>query len=314
MADTYYSIPAGFRERLNDEFNRAIQQEDSRFAGIGMVKSDWIQTQQSFRIMAAIEMTETTGQRGGDTQQGEPLIGYRSGFIRDFEVAIDFDINDADRLYTADRPDSEVMQNMRAAWNRKQDDIFVDAAQEVSYGGVKPYITPASSLPASMEIAVTWDKIANGATNTNFTIWKVEEALKRMAELNVDLDREMVTIAIPPRIKQAWLQYAMSAPNTPFALAFMAWYNADPKLPKKFLGCDLIVSNRLRFTGNIYNCLIFCKSAFYVSPAKFDMRVDIIPQRRHMTQIALYCKRGCMRMWDEKVNIAYGDTGVAITY
>jgi hypothetical protein len=313
MSDTYYALPAGFREQVSDIFYQSVQQNDSKFGNCGVIQSDWVQTQYTFRITAPLAFVETTGQRGGDTQQGEYLVGYRSGFIRDFECAVDFDINDRDRLYSANRPDSEAQRDLVSAWNRSMDDIFVDAAQALSYGGVKPYITPAASLPTLMTIPVTWATIANGATNTNFTIWKIEEALQRMATQNVDLDREMVTIAIPPKVRQAWLVYAMSAPNSAFAQMFMPWFQ-DKKGETRFMGCEMIVSNRLETTGSVTNCLIFAKSAFRLSPPKFDMRIDIRTDKRHATQIVVYAKRGCMRLYDEKVNIAYSDTSVAITF
>lgn len=313
MADTYYNIPAGFRERLSDTFYQSVQQNMSMFGDIGMVDADWIQTQQSWRITAPLEFVETTGQRGGDTLQGEYQVGYRSGFKRDFECAVDFDINDQKRLYTADRPDSEAQRDLMSAWNRKKDDVFVDAAQEVSYGGVKPYITPAASLPALMEIPVTWDKIANGATNTNATFWKLQTAIYRMRKQNVDLDREQVTIAIPPEVELAWNVYAMSAPNTPFAAMWIPLINSKDQT-RRFLGCDLIVSNRLKSTGSIYNVLVFAKSAFRVSSPTFDLRIDIRSDKRHMTQIVVYANWGCVRFYDEKVNILYSDTSVAITY
>lgn len=313
MADTYYSLPAGFREQVSDLFLQSVQQNDSKFGSVGVIDADWIATQKTFRVTAPLEFVETTGQRGGDTQQGEYMVGYRSGFIRDFECAVDFDINDRDRLYTANLPDSEAQRDLASAWNRAMDDIFVDAAQALSYGGLKPYITPAASLPALMTIPVTWDKISNGATNTNFTIWKIEEALQRMATQNVDLDREMVTIAISPKVRQAWLVYAMSAPNAAFAQIFMPWFS-DKTGATRFLGCEMIVSNRLNSTGSIVNCLIFAKSAFRLSPPKYDLRIDIRSDKRHATQIVVYAKRGVMRLYDEKVTIAYSDTSVAITY
>lgn len=312
MSDTYYALPAGFRERVADTYLSAIQQTESKFAQAGVVVPDWIATQYTFRITQPLEFVETTGQRGGDTQQGEYQVGFRSGFLRDFEVAVDFDINDRDRLYSADRPDSEAQRDMVSAWNRKMDDVFIDAAQEVSYGGVKPYITPASSLPTLMEIAVTWDKISNGATNTNFTVWKLEEAVQRMLTQNVDLDREEIQVAVPPKVRQAWFQYAMSAPSSAFANEFLPWFYK--KTNDMFMGYRLIVSTRLKYTGSVFNCLVYCKRAFRVSPAKFDLRIDIRPDKRHMTQIVVYAKRGCMRLYDEMVNIAYSDTSVAITY
>lgn len=311
--DTYYNIPAGFREQVSDEFNRAVQQEQSMFQDVGMVVPNWIATQHTERITAPLALTETTGQRGGDTPQGEYQVGYRSGFLREGQGVIDFDRKDKDRLYTAHLPDSEAQRDLLSAWGRMKDDFFVDAAQELSYGGVKPYITPASSLPTLMEIPVTWDKISNGINNTNATVWKIAEALQRMATQNVDLDREMVTIAINPKIKQAWLVYAMSAPNSPFAQLFLPWALAKGE-PPAFMGCKLIVSNRLRTTGSVTTVLIFAKSAFKVSAPKFDLRVDIRTDKNYMMQIVLFAEWGCFRLYDEKVNLAYADTSVAITY
>ena len=76
----------------------------------------------------------------------------------------------------------------------------------------------------------------------------------------------------------------------------------------------MIVSTRLRYTGSIYNCLIYTQRAFKVSPPSFDMRIDLRVDKRHGTQIVVYAKRGVMRLYDEMVNIAYSDTSVAITY
>lgn len=312
MADTYYNIPAGFREKVSDSYLAAIQQTESKFESSGIVVPDWIATQYTFRVTAPLAFVETTGERGGDTLQGEFQVGFRSGFLRDFEVAVNFDINDQARLYTADRPDSEAQKEMAYAWRRTMDDVFIAAAQEVSYGGVKPYVTPASSLPALMEIPVTWDKISNGATNTNFTVWKLEEAVQRMLTQNVDLEREQVVVAVPPKVRQAWFQYAMTAPSSAFANEFLPWFYK--KTDGMFMGYRLVSSTRLLATGSVVNCLVYCERAFRVSPPKFDLRVDIRVDKRHMTQIVVYAKRGVMRLYDEMVNIAYSDTAVAITY
>lgn len=310
--DNYYNLPQGFRERVSDTYIQSVQQNNSKFRDAGVIIPDWIATQYVERITAPVEFTETTGQRGGDTQQGEYQIGFRSGFLRDFEIGIDFDINDKDRLYTADRPDSQVQRDMVSAWNRRMDDVFIDAAQEVSYGGVKPYITAAASLPSLMEIPVTWDKVSNGVSNTNFTVWKLLEAIQRMETQNVDMDREMLTIAIPPVVKQAWFQYAMTAPSSAFANEFLPWFYG--KTDGNFMEHRMIVSTRLKKMGTIYNVLVYTATAFRMSPPQFDMRIDIRTDKRHATQIVVYAKLGVFRLYDEKVNIAYSDTSVAITY
>jgi hypothetical protein len=119
-------------------------------------------------------------------------------------------------------------------------------------------------------------------------------------------------VAVPPKVRQAWFQYAMTAPSSAFANEFLPWFYK--KTDGMFMGYRLVSSTRLLATGSVVNCLVYCERAFRVSPPKFDLRVDIRVDKRHMTQIVVYAKRGVMRLYDEMVNIAYSDTAVAITY
>lgn len=154
MADTPLYLQAHFREQVKDTFEAGIQQTVSKFSDAGMIDSDWKADQVVYRSGGQVSFVETTGQRGGDTQQGEYTAGFRSGFKRDFEAAVQFDSNDARKLFTANLPTSEVQQEMQNAWHRKMDDVFLDASRAQSLGGEKPYIT-AQTLPATMTVPVT---------------------------------------------------------------------------------------------------------------------------------------------------------------
>ncbi|HEX2749393.1 MAG TPA: phage capsid protein, partial [Verrucomicrobiales bacterium] len=190
----------------------------------------------------------------------------------------------------------------------RMDDVFVSAAAAQSLGGERPYITP-QALPSSMTIPVTWDKVADGSSNTNLTVWKIEEALQRMAVNEVDLDREMTCIAISPRMKQAWLFYAMNSPNDIFAQMIAEW-RMDPS--KGIMGCKVIVTNRLVTQAGLVQALVFTKRAFRLPPTNYEIKIDELPDKRHSLQMAAYARTGCLRRYDELVQLIWCDPSKAI--
>ena len=99
MADTPLYLQSHFREQVKDTFEAGIQQTVSKFSDAGIIDPLWQADQVVYRTGSQVAFVETTGQRGGDTQQGEYQAGFRSGFKRDFEAAIQFDRNDVDVLY-----------------------------------------------------------------------------------------------------------------------------------------------------------------------------------------------------------------------
>jgi hypothetical protein len=256
---------------------------------------------------------ETTGQRGGLTQRGEYSAGFRSGFVRDFECGLQFDRNDFRKLYTANLPTSEVQADMRRAWMRKQDDVFIEAAMAQALGGPKPYIT-AQANPAFMTIPVDWAKTAiNAGVNSALTIWKIQEAKRRMRINDVDLDSEMLCLAISPDMEIAWMTHAENAKNDTFA-KIVATYLENPS--KGILGCKVIVTNKLTRSStstSIQQALIFTKRAFKVNAPSYEIKIDELPGERHATSLVAYAKVGVVRRWDELVCGAWVDfNGVVI--
>jgi hypothetical protein len=308
MGDTPLYLQAHFREQVKDTFDTGIQQTVSKFSDAGIIDPDWKADQVVYRTGAQVTFVETTGQRGGDTQQGEWQAGFRSGFKRDFEAAVQLDRNDQRKLYTANLPTSEIQQEMQMAWHRKWDDVILDASRAPSLGGEKPYITPLA-LPSDLTIPVTWAKIADGATNTNLTYWKIAEALARMEVSDVDLDREMVTIYISPRMKQAWWAYAQAGTNELFAKLIAGWIQ---KPSEGLMGCKVVVTNRLYTSAGNVQAVIAAKRGFRMPPTSYEVEIDVLADKRHARQIAVYANTGAMRRYDELVKLIWCDPTAAI--
>lgn len=304
MADTPLYLQAHFKEQVKDTFEAGIQQTVSKFSDAGIIDPHWKADQVVYRTGSQVTFVETTGQRGGNTQQGEYTAGFRSGFKRDFEAAVQFDRNDSRRLYSANLPASEVQLEMQNAWHRKWDDVILDASRAPAYGGEKPHITP-QALPSDMTIPVTWDKVTDLiGTNTNLTYWKITEALARMEISEVDLDREMVTLYISPRMKQAWMLYAQAANNEMFAKLIAAWLM---KPSEGLLGCKVVVTNRLFTSAGNVQAVLAAKRGFRIPPTQYEVKIDELSDKRHATQIAVYANTGAVRRYDELVKLIWCD-------
>ena len=310
MADIPLFLQAHFKEQVKDTFEAGIQQTVSKFAGAGIIDPEWTGEQVVYRTGSQVSFVETTGLRGGQTQQGEYTAGYRSGFKRDFEAAVQFDRNDARKLKSVALPESEVQTEMQNAWARKWDDVILDASRAVTLGGERPHITP-QALPADMTVPVTWDRVTDpGTVNTNLTYWKLAEALARMELSDVDLDREMVTLYISPRMKQAWMAYAQAAANEMFAKLIAAWLM---KPSEGLLGCRVVVTNRLYTSAGNVQAVVAAKRAFRLPPTKYEVKIDELSEKRHAIQIAVYAHTGAVRRYDELVKLIWCDPTKAIT-
>jgi hypothetical protein len=191
---------------------------------------------------------------------------------------------------------------------RKQDDVFIEAAMAQALGGPKPYIT-AQANPEFMTIPVDWGKTAvNTGVRSAMTIWKIQEAKRRMRVNDVDLDSELLCLAISPDMEVAWMQYAQSATNDTFA-KMISTYFENPS--RGLLGCKVIVTNKLtRSTISavpVQQALIFTKRAFKVNAPSYEIKIDELPGERHATSLVAYAKVGVVRRWDELVCGAWVD-------
>lgn len=301
MPDTPRAIPEHYRRQFSDQWEQQIQQADSKFSDAGMLDSTWTAKEKVFTDLSKVEFTETTGQRFGSTNAQEIGGGKRKGFKRKFDCAVKFDQYDKEFLENMGLPDSEVMQAMRMAWNRRLDDIFIDAAIAQSIGGAEPYITPLA-FPVSQVVPVNYVKPqAALGSNSGMTIWKLLETKTRFEKLDLDLDREEVCLAISPEEEQQLMLYVESAPNETWAKMVAAWFE---RKEAKLLGLfKVIKTNRLPLNSStdVRTCVAFCKKGFTLSSDSFDIKMDILATEKHALQIASYGQKGAVRRYDERV-------------
>jgi hypothetical protein len=129
----------------------------------------------------------------------------------------------------------------------------------------------------------------------------------------VDLDSELLCLAISPDMEMAWMTYAQTAPNDTFA-KIISNYMDNPA--KGILGCKVIVTNKLtRSTTSTtqQQALIFTKRAFKINAPSYEIKIDELPGERHATSLVAYAKVGVVRRWDELVCGAWVDfNGVVI--
>lgn len=300
----FSAVPEHYRRQFQNQWDQQVQQMESRFKVAGIIDSSWTAKEKVFSDLNIVEWHENNS-RFGKTNAEEIDGGKRKGIKRKFNVARKFDRTDKEFLEQMGLPDSEVMQAMRAGWERKLDDVFIDAAGADSLGGVEPYITPVP-FPNSQVIPVNYVKPqAALGSNSGLTFWKVAETKARFERLDLDLSREELFLAISPDEEQQLLLQAESAPNDVWAKAVFSWYDAVARgQDAKLLGLfKVIKSNRLPVNAgtDIRTCYAFTRKAFTMSSDSFEIKIDILPTENHSLQIAGYAHKGVFRRYDERV-------------
>lgn len=305
MTNPSVVITEAFRQSFNDTFKASIQQDKSRFEGIGISDSTWQGQTHTWAERAPLTIRETTGQRGGKTQTEEVKLGKRSGFVRSFEGAAQLDRADQGKLFQSDRLDSGIITELRAAWNRAKDDCFIEAAIAQALGGATaPFMTP-QALPSHMTIPVNFQKLpGQSGSNTGLTLYKIQEAITRMKQLDVMLDSNQFFIAISPAQEQSWIIYTQSAKTDHFARLLGPWAN-DRTQP--VLGCRVIVTNRLKTVAGITTAIVGTNQAFKLGPMSETIEIDKLPGERHAVQFAGYFQIGLAREYDELVKLLPSD-------
>jgi hypothetical protein len=132
-----------------------------------------------------------------------------------------FDRKDDEFLGTLGRPDSEVMQGMRFAWNRTVDTKVALAAVDPVYGGVEPYVTP-TPLPSTQKVVVNSTRTtpAGAGANTNLTPWKIIRAVSILKANEINVNEEECFIAMDASMEAALIYAAELSPNDVWATVY----------------------------------------------------------------------------------------------
>lgn len=304
--DPTFEIPAHTKRQFHDAFEAAIQQNDSRLAGVTNIDPSWT-SKQYVKRMRETNAWRVNNTRFGKTNAKEFKAGFRSGFRQQLEAEpIKFDRADKALLDSIPLPTGPVLEDMMSGLNRIRDDLFVTAASAASLGGADPYVTP-TAFPVSQVVPVNYIKpgAALGA-NKGLTVWKLLEARNRFLKTYVDVDREDIILAISSDEETQLMLDAEAANNDAWAAIVLKWFearlsgNKDAKLMGIF---RVVTTNSLTVSAlDIRTCVAFAKRAFCASPMSgMETHIDVLSAERHSIQVAAYADWGCFRVFDEMV-------------
>lgn len=305
FSDTTYTIPEHYPRQFADTFAHQIQQTDSRFKTAGVLDPTWTSREKIFR-----DLSQNTWRRDesrfGTTVARESEASFRKGYKKKIVAEpLKFDQWDQHFLDQITLPTSEEMQAMRYGYERAVDDLFIEACSETVYGGSDPFTT-SITFPASQQLAVNETKTGASGANLGMTPWKLLRAKKRFEDLNLNLDREEVCLAMRPQQELELLAYVESASNDVWAAMIADWYkqvNAGNDSAKLFGLFKVIKTTRLEVPAtDIVNCYAFTRTAFVMSPAsEVRSSMDRVPEQNNMLLLQGSATVGILRRYDERI-------------
>lgn len=183
-------------------------------------------------------------------------------------------IDSFDRLRSIVDPTNAHVMNAAAAFGREIDDVIIASAFATAQTGTdtgtlsaESFSSAESSAPAgTLTVA---DTFGNGSTTIGLTVEKLIEARRIFRKNHVDLESEQLCLIIGST-QEADLLKLVQVVSTEF--------NDRPVLVdgrvQRFLGFNIIVSERLNYASSIRNCIAFVKSGLYLGMWQ-DMVTDV---------------------------------------
>lgn len=288
------TIPEHYMRVFAANWEHTVQQEMKKLAGKVTI-DNYDGKEKIYTDINQVDFDEKVG-RLGKTNLKEVTGAKRKSTRKFFTCHHIFDKDDDQLLGMLGRPDSELLSELRYAFQRKLDDGIIAAASGTVYGGEDPYVTPIV-LPSSQKVAV--DFVYSGAAaNSGLTVEKLQRVTKIIEDNNMDPYQEPFCLAIGPRQKEDLFQQVKTAPSSAYANMVGDWLN-DPS--KKLFGLNVIISTRLALSGEVRTCLAWSQRGIYAAPDKMEIKIDARPDLEHATQISAYGQFGFMRRREERV-------------
>ena len=278
-------ITTAFVKQFTDGIRLLQQQMGSNLRPGVSVDPNVVGDRAFYDQVDATSMTQITT-RHGDTTLTDTPHRRRMVTLAPYEVA---DLVDrADMIRTLNDPTNAYVKSFAASSNRQIDDIIINAFTATANTGVDG--TGTATLPSSQIIA---------QGGTSITLDKLRQA-REILETNENSEDEM---------DNEWY-VVMSAEERQNLLGDSTLTSADFNTVKalvngqinQFLGFTFVKSQRLPSTGSggTRKCFAWVKSSMKLAigqePRGF---IDILPGKRHSTQIRYELDAGATRM-DEK--------------
>ena len=294
-----------FTEQFSTNLELLLQQMGSKLRGkvregfhVGKMASPINQ-------IAAIQMKAPAGRFA-------PIGRTDTSFVRRWVFPREGDINQMidsfDELETIVDPKSMYVENAAMAAGRAWDDELISAALGTATTGVDiGNLTSETWASFSGSYNVAHD--FGASATTGMTVAKLIEAKRIFEHNHVDLERDPATLVIGSQ-QHADLLNQVEVVSTEF--------NESPVLVdgrvRRFLGYDIVVSERLTVTSSDRYCFAFVKSGMYLGmwrdlTNRVDIRIDLSSQPYQLYTMAMY---GATRLQPGKViQILANDAGGA---
>lgn len=276
-------ITTAFVKQFTDGITMLQQQQGSNLRRGVSMKSGIVGDRAFFDQVDATSMAQITT-RHGDTTLTDTPHRRRMVTLAPYEVA---DLVDrADQIRTLNDPTNSYVRSFAAAAGRTLDDLIVTAFAATAATGVDGSGTAA--LPSGQIIV-------NGGTN--MSLEKLRQA-RKILEANENMEDGG---------DHQWF-VVMSANQREALLSDTTLTSADFNTVRalvngqidQFLGFTFLKSERLSETASIRKCFAWVKSSMKLGigqePRGF---IDVLPGKRHSTQVRYELDAGATRM-DEK--------------
>jgi hypothetical protein len=171
-------------------------------------------------------------------------------------------IDSFDELETIVDPQSQYVTNAAQAVGRLWDDILIAAAFGTSQTGTDAGSLSPETFNTSSTVANAGFQVVNNfssSATTGLTIAKLIEARRTFRHYHVDIESDPLTLVIGSQ-QESDLLNQTEVVSTEF--------NERPVLVdgniRRFLGFDIVVSERLSITSSNRECIAFAKSGLYL--------------------------------------------------
>lgn len=288
-------IPEHYIRSFEKIWNTAIQQEVSRlrdtvtvreFEGKELVLTD----------LDSVAFTERTGRLTQATLQ-EVTAAKRKITKREFKCQYIFDRSDKELLGMLSTPESELIAEMKMAWNREVDSRIVEAASATVYGGAEPYTTEIT-LPATQQVAV--DFVTSGsAANSGLTPEKILEAKRIFQDNELDPEMEDCYLAMSPTDELQLMTLIKASGNEVWATMLNQFQTTGKLFGLKVKRITQLAHNT---STDVETALVWSKrKGIIVAPEKMSIHIDKRPDLDHAIQISAYAQYGFARRYEKGV-------------
>jgi hypothetical protein len=292
-----HSIPEEFRRAFADNVEFAIQDTTNKFSG--RVRIDSFTGKE--KIYNHLEETSFE-RRNGRLQQSAPIeaeMHARKMVKMDFRRQFIFDKWDREFLGNLGLPTSEVIQNLKMAWNRLLDSEICKAATATVYGGVEPYVT-AIDIPSTQEVAKNYKGPGVTPADTDLNPQKIIKAREILLKNGIDPEMEPCVLAIDPIGETSLMAYVEASTNDVWGTMIATWLQDKSK---KLFGFEVVCTNNIQTTSaNTVSCFAYSKErGIYMSPDTLETSLDVRPDLDHALQVSAYGTVGFMRRQEKAV-------------